>query len=399
MNSTRVSTTGLAEDPEEANELLSATDSIRTRSSSSVTEAGFGEVELDELMDGIMGSSDKKDKSSRTRWLARRMGRFGFLCSAAVITCIVYSLFSIGMTLVNKIILTSYHFNHHMVLLLYQNSMSVLLLQLARWMGWVTFDSLKISQLVAWIPLNFLFVGMLLTSFFSLNLLSVPMSTIFKNSTNILITFGDYIFYGRHVSRGIAGSLALMFVGAVLASRSDLEYNTLGYFWAICNCVITAAYVLYMPRAMADSKLNAFGRVYYNNLISVPLVIFVDVIYTQDIYALLTSSKLISESEGVQEDLGFYATLFFSGCIGFFLSLSSFQCVQSTSPTTYAMVGAMNKIPLAVMGIIIFNTQLNSQSTLFIGVSLAAGTMYAYSKSQLAMTMAPVPKQTPSANK
>ncbi|GBG23810.1 GDP-mannose transporter [Hondaea fermentalgiana] len=370
---------------------------MRGRSSSSVTEAGFGEAELDNLMDGLIGPQDsKKDSAPRSKGLAAWLERLKMLCGTAVLSCLIYSTFSIGMTLVNKVILTTYHFHHHMVLLLYQNAMSVLLLQFARWMGWVQFASLQTRQLIAWIPLNFLFVGMLLTSFFSLNLLSVPMATIFKNSTNILITMGDYVFYGRRVSQGIAGSLGLMFVGAVLAGRSDLEFNTLGYFWAACNCAITAAYVLYMPRAMADSKLNAFGRVYYNNLLSLPLVMVTDLVVTSDIQSMFQSFDSSPSSEITGEtDYGFIATVLVSGCIGFFLSLSSFQCVQSTSPTTYAMVGAMNKIPLAIIGIIMFNTQLNSQSVIFISISLAAGTLYAYSKSKLG---SPVASSTPQAS-
>jgi GDP-mannose transporter len=226
------------------------------------------------------------------------------------------------MTLANKVILTSFQFDYHMLLLLFQNGTCVVLLQIARYCGWADFESLDSRKLAAWIPLNFLFVLMLLTGFFSLNLLSVPMATIFKNSTNVLVTIGDYLLYGQSVSRGIVASLVIMLLGAVLAGSSDLEFNMMGYMWAVCNCVITASYVLYMPRAISDSKLNAFGRVYYNNLLSLPLVLLVDLFVYGDLFRLKENPNSVSWGAT------FVAIVTFSGCIGFFLSLTSFQCVN-----------------------------------------------------------------------
>ncbi|GBG29937.1 GDP-mannose transporter [Hondaea fermentalgiana] len=341
------------------------------RRSSSLSDAGFGEAEEDRFL------SEEEARAS-AKLSSRLPAPLSMFFSKAVLACLLYSACSIGMTLINKLILTSYGFPYHMALLLYQNAVSVLLLQGARCMGLVDFANLNRSQIIAWIPLDFLFVGMLLTSFLSLGLLSVPMATIFKNTTNILVTAGDYFFYGREVSRPIVGSLLIMLFGAIMAGRSDLEFDPWGYFWAGANCCITAAYVLYMPRAMSDSKLNAFGRVYYNNLLSLPLIVGMDLFSSNDLGKILTTEITMMTSI----DFGFVLCMVTSGCIGFFLSLSSFHCVQLTSPTTYAMVGAMNKIPLAVMGVIIFQTRLSASSTTFIFVSLIAGAMYAYAKSR-----------------
>ena len=46
------------------------------------------------------------------------------------------------------------------------------------------------------------------------------------------------------------------------------------------------------------------------------------------------------------------------------------------------MVGSMNKIPLAFLGVIIFHTKINLKSVIFISLSLAAGVLYAYTKSK-----------------
>ena len=39
-----------------------------------------------------------------------------------------------------------------------------------------------------------------------------------------------------------------------------------------------------------------------------------------------------------------------AGVIGFGLNVASFRCIQHTSAVTHAVVGAMNKIPLMLLG-------------------------------------------------
>eukprot|EP00516_Mucochytrium_quahogii_P000626 CAMPEP_0203758146 /NCGR_PEP_ID=MMETSP0098-20131031/10898_1 /ASSEMBLY_ACC=CAM_ASM_000208 /TAXON_ID=96639 /ORGANISM=" , Strain NY0313808BC1" /LENGTH=197 /DNA_ID=CAMNT_0050650421 /DNA_START=190 /DNA_END=780 /DNA_ORIENTATION=- len=194
---------------------------LRGRSSSNLTDVGFGEVELDIL----------SEESTPLTAVSENRGKLSLLCGAAAWSCLVYSFFSISMTLVNKVILTTYKFQYPMLLLLYQNGTCVILLQLAKYFRFAEFDTINSKKLLAWIPLNILFVLMLLTGFFSLNALSVPMATIFKNCTNILITFGDLLFYGQTIRRGIMASLMLMTIAAFLAAKSDLEFNLVGYVW------------------------------------------------------------------------------------------------------------------------------------------------------------------------
>ena len=40
----------------------------------------------------------------------------------------------------------------------------------------------------------------------------------------------------------------------------------------------------------------------------------------------------------------------YAGFVGFFLNLATLWCMSNNSATTYAVVGALNKIPLAVVG-------------------------------------------------
>ena len=53
-----------------------------------------------------------------------------------------------------------------------------------------------------WFPANCIFVGMLWTSFPSLQLLSVGMVTVLKNLTNFFVIFGDITIYGKRYGPG-----------------------------------------------------------------------------------------------------------------------------------------------------------------------------------------------------
>jgi GDP-mannose transporter len=44
----------------------------------------------------------------------------------------------------------------------------------------------------------------------------------------------------------------------------------------------------------------------------------------------------------------------FSGASAFAMSYASAWCVRTTSSTTYSMVGALNKLPIAASGIMFF---------------------------------------------
>jgi hypothetical protein len=50
-------------------------------------------------------------------------------------------------------------------------------------------------------------------------------------------------------------SVVIMTLGALLAAANDLEFNAVGYFWLVLNCMCTAGYTLYMRYASTNIKL------------------------------------------------------------------------------------------------------------------------------------------------
>jgi hypothetical protein len=119
------------------------------------------------------------------------------------------------------------------------------------------------------LPVNAIFVGMIVTSFWALKHLNVAMVTVLKNLTNVLVVGGDFLFYGRAYNTSVWVCIGFMILSAVVGGMTDLTFSVLGYFWQAVNCAFTAAYSLYLRGAMdrvvahtsTGKKLDEFSMV------------------------------------------------------------------------------------------------------------------------------------------
>jgi hypothetical protein len=65
-----------------------------------------------------------------------------------------------------------------------------------------------------------------------------------------------------------------------------------------------------------------------------------------------------------------------------FISYASAWCIRITSPTTYSMVGALNKLPIAVSGLLIFEKEVTKGGVLAILMGFGSGVVYASAKKE-----------------
>merc|ERR1719502_406006 len=79
-----------------------------------------------------------------------------------------------------------------------------------------------------------------------------------------------------------------------------------------------------------------------------------------------------------EASMGAHACLFFMVLVGSVMTFATFWCMKVTSPTTYSVTGALNKIPLAFFGIFIFGHWPTAVGALGICFALAGGMLYTY---------------------
>jgi len=186
-----------------------------------------------------------------------------------------------------------------------------------------------------------------------------------------MTTVGDFILYGARIEILVIAAFGIMLAGAVMAARNDSEITQLGLFWMLANCVCTSGYVLYLKYATKSVKLSKFGMVFYNNVLCTVFLLPVTLM-NGEFSTFISTKSLHTIDYGVKNA--------FAGFVGFFLNFASLNCVAQTGPTTYAMIGSLNKIPIAIVGYFIFDNAISEETWTFISISLLGGILYTVAK-------------------
>jgi len=261
--------------------------------------------------------------------------------------------------------------NLNFLLVVFQAVIAVIAVEFSKKMGWVEYPSFDKKTAQQWAPVNILFCAMLFTGMASLQHNSVPIVTVFKNITNIFTAAGDYYYFGSKVEFLVFVAFGVMLAGAIFAAKNDTAMTGLGLFWMAANCLSTSGYILYMKFATKTIKLSKFGMVFYNNVLCTLFLLPVT-LYNGEMKTFLQTKAIHTP--------GYFIKNSFAGFVGFFLNFASLNCVHLTGPTTYAIVGSLNKIPTALLGWAVFDIQITSQTWFFIGVSMCGGFLFSYAK-------------------
>lgn len=113
---------------------------------------------------------------------------------------------------------------------------------------------------------------------------------------------------------------------------------------------------------------------FYNNLLSIPILIVFSLVVED-----WTAENLNRNFPPATRNSIFFA-MFISGLSSVFISYTSAWCVRVTSSTTYSMVGALNKLPIAVSGLVFFDAPVTFPSVSAIVVGFISGLVYALAK-------------------
>ena len=113
---------------------------------------------------------------------------------------------------------------------------------------------------------------------------------------------------------------------------------------------------------------------FYNNLLSLPILL------TCSLFLENWSSDNLARNFPPGERTYMISAMIFTGLSSIFISYASAWCVRVTSSTTYSMVGALNKLPIAISGLIFFDAPVTTASVGAIFVGFVSGVVYAVAK-------------------
>ncbi|KAI6796080.1 GDP-mannose transporter [Hortaea werneckii] len=321
-------------------------------------------------------------------------GGAGSVTNNPAISILCYCGSSILMTVTNKYVLSGTGFNLNFFLLCVQSVVCIVAIQACKQAGLITFRDFNTDEARKWFPISVLLIGMIYTSTKALQFLSIPVYTIFKNLTIILIAYGEVLWFGGSVTSMALLSFGLMVLSSVIAAWADIQHaltsyggdassgeaaekiSTLnaGYVWMMLNCFCSASYVLGMRKRIKLTNFKDFDTMYYNNLLSIPILAICS-LFLED-----WSSANINTNFPPSHRNAMIITMILSGLSGIFISYTSAWCVRVTSSTTYSMVGALNKLPIALSGLIFFDAPVTVPSVSAIMVGFVSGIVYAVAK-------------------
>jgi GDP-mannose transporter len=219
--------------------------------------------------------------------------------------------------------------------------------------------------------------------------------------TIILIAYGEVIWFGGRVTALTFVSFIFMVLSSVIAAWTDVSsvlagslpavgtgvsLNSLqtmagavlglniGYLWMLLNCLTSAAYVLSMRKKIKATGFSDWDSMFYNNLLSIPILA---------VFSIITENwgtDNLANNFPVATRNILLTAIAFSGAAAVGISYTTAWCVRTTSSTTYSMVGALNKLPVAASGMIFFDDPITLGSISAISVGFFAGVVYAVAK-------------------
>ncbi|KAF8972620.1 GDP-mannose transporter [Flammula alnicola] len=348
---------------------------------------------------GKPSSPTERDAADLKKAMATGALKEANLSSLPPIIC--YCMASILMTVVNKFVVSGAKFNMNFCLLCIQSLVCVACVALVKKLGVISFRAFDWQDAKAWFPISFLLVSVIYTGSKSLQHLSIPVYTIFKNLTIILIAYGEVIWFGGRVTALTFISFILMVISSVIAAWSDVSSSivdsvpaistgvslnalqtvagvvkglNVGYFWMLVNCLTSASYVLSMRKRIKSTGFSDWDSMFYNNLLSIPVLAVFSIIVED------WGTENLSKNFPPETRNFLLMAIVFSGAAAVGISYTTAWCVRTTSSTTYSMVGALNKLPVAASGMLFFGDAVTTGSVSAVGMGFFAGIVYAVAK-------------------
>ncbi|XP_057954565.1 GDP-mannose transporter GONST2 isoform X2 [Malania oleifera] len=280
----------------------------------------------------LTGGDDKRDHGTRRTY-------------GPLVSGIAYCISSCSMILLNKVVLSSYGFNAGVSLMFYQNFICSVVVLLLGFSGAVSVEKLNWKLIMVWLPINIIFIGMLVSGMYSLKYINIAMVTILKNVTNILTAIGELYIFRKHQNQKV---------------------------WTAMFLMLTLRQVMDKAQQFTGSgSLNEISMVLLNNLLSLPLAIIL--IFLFDEWEYVKNTDVIKMPE-------FWLVSTASGFLGLAISFTSMWFLHQTGPTTYSLVGSLNKIPISIAGLVMFNVPLSLPNFFSILFGLFAGVFFAWAK-------------------
>ncbi|XP_054084835.1 UDP-sugar transporter UST74c-like [Zeugodacus cucurbitae] len=214
-----------------------------------------------------LSSSSSNDSKTSLNSKVLRHNDDNSLFVKKVGSALFYGMSSFMITVVNKTVLTSYHFPSFMFLSLGQLMASILVLRLGRKLKLVTFPPLKRNTFMKIFPLPAIYLGNMMFGLGGTKELSLPMFAALRRFSILMTMLLELKILGVRPSFAVQVSVYAMIAGALLAASDDLSFNMRGYIFVMITNAFTALNGVYVKQKLGTSEIGKYGLMFYNSLI------------------------------------------------------------------------------------------------------------------------------------
>ncbi|KAI9340572.1 hypothetical protein BDR26DRAFT_911696 [Obelidium mucronatum] len=293
------------------------------------------------------------------------------------------------MVLANKVIMSTFGFKHAFLVLAFQTLITLLIFVTFAYAGFIKHRQFNFEDAKKWLPVTISLVLMIYTGATALRFMSIALLNIFKNMGLIMMAYCEWLFFnGSPVTRLILLSFALIVASAVIAGWDDVMHATpkeqtnlaASYFWMTANIIATTVFSLTMKSKISGIGFKDFDTVYFNQVIGFPILLACSLIFERAAFSDLYSRYLGTTEEG--EWNGLVLAIFVSGVTQFGIAYCSAWCLRVTSSTTLSMAGTLNKLPLSIVGMFMFQDAITAHRLEGVFLAVLGGVLYCYAKAQ-----------------
>ncbi|CAD5113016.1 DgyrCDS2218 [Dimorphilus gyrociliatus] len=259
-------------------------------------------------------------------------------------SAVFYAASSFLITVVNKIVLTSFKFPSYQFLGLGQMVSTITVLLTLKLVGLVNFPNLSRDIPKKVWPLPLIFFGNLVFGLGGTKKLNLPMFTVLRRFSILFTMIAEFYVLGTRASLRVQLCVYVMIIGSIIAASADLTFNLVGYIFILLNDVFTAANGVYTKQKLDAKDLGKNGLLFYNTLFMVGPIIILCII-NGDI------SKAMEYSNW--NDISFLISFLTSCTMGFILTYSIVLCTQYNSALTTTIIGVLKNLIVTYAGMAI----------------------------------------------